>query len=135
MSSRVDQLLSLPPFGLSAEAKTAALLPAVREELTYHYEHCAPFQKWCRRHDFDPHDPIEDLAAVPFLPANIFKQMTLRSVPDEQVVRVLASSATSSQIPARVALDTITRNRQIRSLAAILTHLLGGRRRPFVILD
>ena len=39
MSSRVDDLLSLPPFGLSAEAKAAALLSAVREELTHHYEH------------------------------------------------------------------------------------------------
>lgn len=135
MSSRVDDLLSLPPFGLSAEAKTAALLSAVREELTHHYEHCAPFQKWCRKQGFDPQDEVQDLAAVPFLPANVFKRMTLRSVPDEQVVRVLASSGTSSQIPARVTLDAMTRNRQIRSLAAILTHLLGGKRRPFVILD
>jgi hypothetical protein len=135
MSSRVDELLSLPPFGLNADAKTAALLSAVQEELTHHYEHCAPFQRWCRKRGFDPHNEIEDLAEVPFLPANIFKRMTLRSVPDEQVVRVLASSATSSQIPAQVALDATTRNRQIRSLAAILTHLLGGSRRPFVILD
>ncbi len=135
MTSRVDDLLSLSPFGLSAEAKAAALLPAVQEELTHHYQHCAPFQKWCRKQGFDPRDEVDDLAAVPFLPANIFKRMTLRSVPGEQVVRVLASSATSSEIPARVALDAVTRNRQIRSLAAILTHLLGGQRRPFVVLD
>ena len=54
---------------------------------------------------------------------------------ESQVVRVLASSGTSSQVPSRVPLDQTTRNRQMKALAAILAHRLGGQRRPFLILD
>lgn len=135
MTSKVDALMKLPPFGLEPKEKADALLPAVQEELAHHYEHCRPFGRWCDRRGFDPHRPIDDLADVPFLPVSIFKRLSLRSVPEDQVVRVLSSSATSSQIPSTVFLDTITRNRQIRSLGKILTHLIGGKRRPFVVLD
>ena len=135
MSSAVDTLLSLPPFGIAPEAKTAALLPAVREELVHHYEHCPPFAQWCDKRGFAPGLAIADLAEIPFLPVNIFKRLSLRSVPEAQVVRVLTSSATSSQIPSRIALDQTTRNRQMRALAAILSHRIGGQRRPFIVLD
>jgi hypothetical protein len=93
------------------------------------------FQRWSRRHGFRPEDGIDNLADVPFLPVGIFKRLLLQSVPDEQIVRVLTSSATSSQTPSRIPLDSVTRNRQIRALLAILVHRLGGARRPFVILD
>ena len=64
----IDALLGLPPYGLDAEAKRAALLPAVAEAMVYHYEHCAPFQKWCQKQNFRPQDGIHDLESVPFLP-------------------------------------------------------------------
>lgn len=133
--SAVDALLELPPYGLTTEAKTAALIRAVREELVFHYEHCPLFQKWCRRQGFRPQDEISDLASVPFLPVGIFKRLLLCSVPNEQIVRVLTSSATSSQTPSRIVLDQVTRNRQIRALTSILMHRIGGQRRPFIILD
>jgi hypothetical protein len=135
MTSATDELLSLPPFGLSPQAKAAALLPAVREELIHHYEHCPPYARWCAHERFDPRDGVSDLAAVPFLPVNIFKRMLLCSVPPSEVVRTVRSSATSSQVPSRVPLDAVTRNRQMRALAAILAQRLGGRRRPFLVLD
>jgi len=134
-SSAVDALLELPPYGLSSEAKLAALLPAVGEELIHHYAHCGLFQKWCRKQGFDPHEGIADLAAVPFLPVSVFKRLLLCSTPQEQIVRVLTSSATSSQTPSRIVLDQVTRNRQMRALTAILSYRIGGARRPFVVLD
>ena len=51
------------------------------------------------------------------------------------VVRVLKSSATSSQTPSRVVLDRVTRDRQMRTLAFLLSALMGSARRPFVVLD
>ncbi len=58
-----------------------------------------------------------------------------RRFPESQVVRVLASSGTSSQVPSRIPLDQTTRNRQMKALGAILSHRLGSQRRPFLILD
>lgn len=135
MISAVDELLSLPPYGLAPEAKSAALLPAVREAFVHHCQHCPPLARWCAKQGFDPRRPVTDLARVPFLPVNIFKRLSLCSVPEGQVVRVLTSSATSSQVPSRISLDLTTRNRQVRALAAILSHRIGGERRPFIVLD
>ncbi len=135
MTSKTDNLLSLPPYGLTPEGKTAALLAAVWEQIAHHAEHCPLYARWLRHQGFDPTGPIGSLADVPFLPVGIFKRLYLSSVPESQVVRVLASSGTSSQVPSRIPLDQITRNRQMKALAAILAHRLGGQRRPYLILD
>ncbi len=135
MTSATDDLLNLPPYGLAPEVKERALIAAVREQIEHHQEHCPPYARWLRGQGFDPHDPIHRLADVPWLPVGIFKRLYLSSVPESQVVRVLASSGTSSQVPSRIPLDQTTRNRQMKALAAILAHRLGGRRRPFLILD
>lgn len=135
MSGTVEELLKLPPYGLSLEAKAAALVPAVCEELVHHRRICPPFARWCEKQGFNPEAGVEDLAEVPFLPVGIFKRLLLRSVPEEQLVRVLTSSATSSQVPSRVPLDSTTRNRQVRSLGAILSSRIGAERRPFIVFD
>ena len=135
MISATDQLLNLLPYGLTPEVKTAALLAAVQEQIGHHAEHCPPYARWLRRQGIDPHDPIRSLADVPWLPVGIFKRLFLSSVSPSQVVRVLASSGTSSQVPSRIPLDLLTRNRQMKALGAILAHRLGSQRRPFLILD
>jgi len=135
MTSATDHLLSLPPYGVAAEIKAAALLAAVGEQIAHHYEHCPLYARWLRRQGFDPRHPIPGLADVPWLPVSIFKRLFLSSVPDSQVVRVLTSSGTSAQVPSRLPLDQTTRSRQMKALAAILSHRLGGRRRPFLVLD
>jgi len=135
MNSPIDDLLALPPFGVAAEAKAAAFSAAVGQAMTHHNEHCPMFHAWCEKQGFTPEKPIENPADLPFLPVGIFKRLSLCSVPQEQVVRVVTSSATSSQVPSRIVLDQITRNRQMRALSSIMTGILGGRRRPFVILD
>ena len=135
MASATDDLLNLPPYGLPPKVKTAALLAAVREQVAHHDAHCPPYARWLRHQGFGPNHPILGLADVPWLPVSIFKRLYLSSVPESQVVRVLASSGTSSQVPSRIPLDQTTRNRQMKALGAILSHRLGGQRRPFLILD
>jgi len=134
-TSAVETLLNQPPYGLDPAAKRALLLPALCESLVHHYEHCDLFRRWCEKRRFHPHDGIDDPAAVPFLPVGVFKRLLLRSTPEDRVVRVLTSSATTSQTPSQIVLDQVTRNRQMRALISILVHRLGGRRRPFIVLD
>ncbi len=135
MPSAVDDLLNLPPYGLPAEAKAAALLAAARESLACHMANCPPYARWRQRQGFDPEALLEKVTDVPFLPVGIFKRMFLASVPEKQIVRVLASSGTSGQSPSRIPLDQVTRNRQMKALTAILSHRLGAQRRPFLVLD
>ncbi len=135
MTSATDDLLNLPPYGVPREAKTAALLVAVREAISHYQANCPPYARWLRLQRFDPNRSVKCLTDVPFLPVGIFKRMFLASVPESQIARVLASSGTSGQTPSRIPLDQITRNRQMKALGAILSHRLGAERRPFLIVD
>ena len=135
LNPKLDLLLQQRPYGLSAEEKRSVFLPAVQEALQYHYEHCELYRRWADKRRFDVRKPLGDAVSVPFLPVSIFKRLALSSVPETEVVRVLASSATTSQVPSRVALDQETRNRQMRVLAQLLSEVLGPARRPFIVLD
>jgi hypothetical protein len=131
----VETLLRQPPYATQPGEHGALLRAAVREAIIYHCEHCPLFARWYRKQGADPDAEIQDLARVPFLPVSIFKRLTLDSVGQQDVVRVLKSSATSSQTPSRIALDRVTRDRQMRTLAGMLIALTGSARRPFVVLD
>ena len=109
------------------------MLPAVREAMAHHYSHCELFRRFCEARGFNPAKPLDSLLDVPYFPVTVFKRLDLRSTDD--IIRVLNSSATSSQTPSRIALDNITRNRQMRVLAAILGDVIGASRRPFIVLD
>jgi hypothetical protein len=111
------------------------LVEAMGESFRHHYDNCPPFHRWLDSERFDPSKPIGDLSEVPFLPAPIFKRMELVTGNQEDVVRVVNSSGTSSQPRSRVFVDSVTRTRQMAALMAIMTGLLGAKRRPFIMLD
>jgi len=131
----IDALLRQPPYAARLGEHRGLLQAAVREAIQHHYANCPLFARWYRKQGLNPNAEIEDLTRVPFLPVSLFKRLSLESVPEQEVVRVLKSSATSSQTPSRVVLDRITRDRQMRTLAALMSAMMGSRRRPFVILD
>lgn len=130
----IDELFRHAPY--STEPGNHGLLrAAVREAIQHHCANCPPFARWYSRQNLDPNAEIKSLDQVPFLPVSIFKRLTLESVSEKDAVRVLKSSATSSQTPSRVVLDRITRDRQMRTLARLMSALMGPTRRPFVVLD
>lgn len=135
MNPCFDTLMGLDAYSTPAEMKSRYLVPAVMEALVSHNARCEYFKIWCAKKKFDPNDSLADLAGIPFLPVNIFKRLYLHSIDDTRTLRVLKSSATSSQIPSQVPLDRITRDRQMRVLTSSLTHLIGGKRRPFIVFD
>src|SRR5208283_2878085 len=126
----IDELLRQPPYAAQPGEHRALMRAAVREAIQYHCTNCHPFARWYRKQGQgkrldDPNAEIEDLARVPFLPVSIFKRLSLELVPEREVVRVLKSSATSSQTPSRVVLDRITRDRQMRTLAVLMSAMMG----------
>jgi hypothetical protein len=131
----IDELLRQPPYATRPGELQNLLRAAVQEAIGHHCEHCPAFNRWYRKQGVDPAAEIKDLAQVPFLPVSIFKRMSLESVGEQDVVRILRSSATSSQTPSRVVLDRMTRDRQMRTLGTLLSALMGPMRRPFVVLD
>jgi len=132
---KADELLTIAPYSLDPQMKDRLLLGAISEELQFHYESCEPYRKWLDKRGFHVTQQMNSLSEVPYLPVDIFKSADLTSVSAQDVVRTVRSSATTSQIPSKIALDRVTSNRQVRALTLILRHVLGDQRLPFLVLD
>jgi hypothetical protein len=79
--------------------------------------------------------PGGGLAAVPFVPVNIFKKHLLSSIPEADMFKVMTSSGTTGQAVSRIVLDHATASRQSMALTKIMTHVLGSERLPMLIID
>ena len=69
------------------------------------------------------------------LPVGLFKELALRSIPEEQVFKTLTSSGTTGQRVSRIFLDADTAARQQQALCHIMSDFLGDRRLPYLVLD
>lgn len=133
--SRLETLLSAPPFSSPPEAHHANLLSALRAQWSLAAERDRRLRSYAEAW---PHDyrSAERVADLPYLPVGAFKaNPPLALVPPDRVVRTLASSATTGQTPSRVALDAETSRRMVRGLATILRDFIGPQRRPFLVID
>ncbi|MFI7618510.1 acyl-protein synthetase [Nonomuraea terrae] len=120
-------------FELGAAEKEAVLLPRLVALTERHREACLPYRRILDAVGARP--PYERVADLPWLPVRLFKTHELRSVPEEQVFRVLTSSGTTGQRPSRIYLDREAAAAQTRMLAATLREVLGERRLPMLVVD
>ena len=54
----------------------------------------------------------KEISSIPFLPAKLFKTLTLKSIPDKKIFKILKSSGTSSGKPSIIYLDRKNAQRQ-----------------------
>ena len=134
VSVAVDDLIRMPQFQMTYEEKKHLLVPLLVEQAKACRASISAYDKYIRQMGF-PLDQAVSYTDVPYLPVSVFKQFDLRTIPEDQVVRVLRSSATTTGTPSRVYLDKTTVLRQSRGLAAIVMDVLGKQRRPFLVLD
>lgn len=153
LSESLNTALSLPPYGLPRDQK-AALFEKLLAVCTFHHStKCQPYARYLRAIGFvelqetdagaegtdlvdSPYRgqciPEED---VPFLPVSVFKEMDLRSIPEEEIFKVITSSGTSGQRPSRICLDGQTSALQQKVLARIVAEEIGEERLPCLMLD
>ncbi|WP_336213019.1 LuxE/PaaK family acyltransferase [Nonomuraea sp. LPB2021202275-12-8] len=120
-------------FTLSAAEREAALLPELAALTERHRHACPPYRRILGAIGSAP--PYTRVSDLPWLPVRLFKTHELRSVPDEQVFRVLTSSGTTGHEPSRIYLDREAAATQPRMLAATLRAVLGEQRLPMLIVD
>jgi hypothetical protein len=131
-----EGLLAGPPFAFREADKECVLLAALDALTRRHYALCEPYRRvvdsafgGLRR------EPYPSIADLPFVPVSLFKRHELRSVPIDDVFRVLTSSGTTGQAASRVYLDRDTATLQAKALVRIMQHFIGKERYPMVILD
>lgn len=134
MISPAAELLTVPPYSLAQCDKEAMLLPKLRDLTDHHRRHCRPYADLLDR-VFTGAPEIRSLADLPFFPVALFKDHILKSVADEDVVKVLTSSGTTGQKASRIHLDKETARLQSIVLIKLVQHFIGTARLPMVILD
>ncbi len=72
---------------------------------------------------------------LPFLPVRLFKELSLYSVPKEEVVKTMTSSGTTGQSVSRIFLDRNTASNQQKALVKIVSDFTGSGRLPMIIID
>jgi len=112
---------------------TSAILDDLIELTAHHRDACKPYADYCDTVFQHDHAPLS-LAEVPFLPVRAFKEFDLRSVPQEQIFKVMMSSGTSG-FPSRIYIDRETANLQTRTLTAIFGDTFGKTRSPMLVID
>ena len=75
------------------------------------------------------------LDEIPFIPAKLFKEIDLKSIPSKKVFKVLNSSGTSSGKPAKIYLDKENARKQTIVLNEIVSKIIGKKRMPMLIID
>jgi Acyl-protein synthetase, LuxE len=131
-----ESLLEAPLYGLPQAEKERRLAAALASLTAHHREACPSYRRLTDvLHPRLTASSTPGLADIPYLPVGLFKSHRLVSVPQADISTTLTSSGTTGQQPSQIFLDKATAHRQTRALAAIMSHILGPRRLPMLIID
>ena len=130
----LDELMDIAPYSLGKEDKHAMLDEYLLDLTKYHYEHSEEYRKMLDGTGVDI-SKIQHYEDLPYLPVSLFKDLTLRSVPEDEVIKTMTSSGTTGQKTSKIYLDRETSANQTKTLTKIVSSLLGNKRVPMIILD
>ena len=130
----LEVLLQKGPYALPQAEKEQLLLAQLNQLTRHHLSGCAEYRRLCSA----LHPGAEEacsLAEIPYLSVGLFKSHRLVSVAEADVFKTMTSSGTTGQAVSQVVLDRETAQLQARALASIMTHALGPKRLPMLIVD
>ncbi len=128
------ELLEIPPFSLNKEQKNELLTRRLKELTHLHQSNCPEYRKILDSLNFDI-DSVTSYAELPFLPVRMFKELSLKSIPQEEIVKTMTSSGTTGQTPSKIYLNRATSSNQQKALVKIVNEFTGSSRMPMIILD
>src|SRR5271166_3725123 len=132
---KIERLLSVPPYAQPPEQRHACLLELLKEELDYACERHVGYKNYIQQWPRDYRSATR-VADLPFLPVRMLKaDPPLSFVNHDEVKRTLTSSATTSQMPSRVVLDSPTARRMTKGIVSIVRDFIGSARRPYLVVD
>ncbi|GIM93829.1 LuxE/PaaK family acyltransferase [Paractinoplanes toevensis] len=118
-------------FTLPQAAKEAALVSQLSALTEHHRLACEPYARILAAAGFEKAETVADL---PWLPVRLFKNLELKSIPDDEVFKVLTSSGTTGEV-SKIYLDKHAAAEQTRRLGATVQTVLGPKRLPMLLVD
>ncbi len=129
-----EELFSLPTYSLTQPEKEIRLTQRLNTLTEHHRANCPAYSAILDCFDV-PLEPVQDYRTLPFLPVRLFKEISLKSVPDDEVVKTMTSSGTSGQSVSKIYLDRLTSANQQRALVRIVSDFTGTGRMPMIVID
>jgi len=130
-----EDFLSNKPYGLDQIEKESTLLPLLSELTQSHNAACPEYSKVLKALNYSSTFDFSSIDEIPFLPVRLFKEYKLASIADDDVIKVLTSSGTTSQSVSKIYLDRDTARYQTKALVSIMKNYLGNKRLPMLIID
>lgn len=129
-----EKIMGLKPYAIGQEEKNRLLTDRLFELTRLHMHRCPAYGRILRAIGCDPAG-FRDIEDIPFLPVRLFKEMELKSVSDDDIVKTMTSSGTSGQDVSRIFLDRRTASNQQKTLVKIVSDFTGTGRMPMIIID
>ncbi|MDO5131349.1 MAG: acyl-protein synthetase [Eubacteriales bacterium] len=129
-----DEILKIAPYSLPKEEKEKMLTERLKELTILHQRNCPEYARMLEAVQFDINE-IRTCKDLPFLPVRLFKEMNLRSVSQEEIVKTMTSSGTTGQAVSRIYLDRETSSNQQKTMVKIVSEFTGSGRMPMIIID
>lgn len=129
-----EEILNIPPFSLNEREKGKLLTERLLELTKNHQRNCPEYRRMLEGIGFDE-DKVQSYKDIPFLPVRLFKEMELKSIPDEEIVKTMTSSGTTGQAVSKIFLDRETSANQQKTMVKIVSDFTGSGRMPMIIID
>lgn len=129
-----EDLLKISPYSLEKEKKEKILTERLVELTELHKQKCPEYGKILNSLDYDK-CRVSSYKNLPFLPVRLFKELSLKSIPQDDVVKTMTSSGTSGQAVSKIYLDKITASNQQKTMVKIVSDFIGSARMPMIIID
>lgn len=130
----IDEFIQLKPYSLTRMEKAAAYTELLTARTVFHRNNCEPYGRLLKALGI-PENAAVSAETVPMLPVSVFKELSLKSVPEEAVFKMLTSSGTSGQRVSQIYLDAETAANQQQVLYRIIADFTGENRIPYLVLD
>lgn len=129
-----EEILNISPFSLDKQEKEKLLTERLVELTKLHQEKCLEYARILEAINFDVHK-ARSYKELPFLPVRLFKELELKSVLQEDVVKTMTSSGTTGQAVSKIYLDRATSSNQQKTMVKIVSEFTGSSRMPMIIID
>ncbi|UCE38201.1 MAG: acyl-protein synthetase [Thermoplasmata archaeon] len=130
----LEDLIKLKQYSLTDDEKNKILLKIIKKQLVHAKNNNRHISNFFEKQNIDI-GSITSIDDVPPLPIQMFKYFDLATCPKDQIVKILKSSGTTTNLPSKVPLNKNTTLNQVKALNSILSDYIGKKRRIFLVID
>lgn len=130
----IEEVMDIDPYSLEKKDKEKLLTERLMELTELHRDKCSEYKKITDCLCYDKAN-IYTYKDIPFLPVRLFKNMELKSVLNDDVVKIMTSSGTTGQMVSKIYIDKNTAINQQKIMTKIVSDFIGSGRLPMIIID